>query len=201
MNITPALTAGLETILNRVLYHDRGLKTVRQRLVGKSLTISLAELRQPLTLVFSEQQIDVVGEYADTADCTLQLSLSVLPELRDRQQLTRLIRQGSLDVEGDLQVVQNFSALLDLAELDPAEYLAPWTGDLIAQTVCQTGLRLGQIISHTLQRQQQHLAEVLTEEWRVAPARLEQAWFADEVEALTSEATLLEHRLNQLEAQ
>lgn len=33
--------------------------------------------------------------------------LSVLPKLRNRQQLTALIRSGDLEVQGDLQVVQN----------------------------------------------------------------------------------------------
>ena len=51
--------------------------------------------------------------------------MSVLPKLRDRQQMTALIRSGELEVEGDIQVVQNFVALSDQAEFDPAELLAP----------------------------------------------------------------------------
>jgi ubiquinone biosynthesis protein UbiJ len=56
--------------------------------------------------------------------------MSVLPKLRDRQQLTALIRSGELEVEGDIQVVQNFVALTDLAEFDPAELLAPLSATL-----------------------------------------------------------------------
>ena len=67
------------------------------------------------------------------ADCTVITYASVLPKLRDRQQLTTLIRSGELEVQGDIQVVQNFVALADLAELDPAELLAPYTGDIVAE--------------------------------------------------------------------
>jgi ubiquinone biosynthesis protein UbiJ len=61
--------------------------------------------------------------------------MSVLPKLRNRQQLTALIRSGDLEVQGDIQVVQNFVALCDLAEFDPAELLAPYTGDIVAEGI------------------------------------------------------------------
>ena len=51
--------------------------------------------------------------------CTVITRLSVLWPLRNRQQLTALIRSGDLEVQGDLQVVQNMVALCDLAEFDP----------------------------------------------------------------------------------
>ncbi len=125
MTLTPVITAGIETALNRILYRDRGLKSARQRLAGKVLMLRLSELSWPLVLVFSEQQLDVLSDWQDSSDCTVITQLKSLPKLRDRQQLTTLIRSGELQVEGDLQVVQQFSALMDLAELDPAEYLAP----------------------------------------------------------------------------
>jgi Uncharacterized protein conserved in bacteria len=120
MTFTPLITGGLETALNRVLYRDRSLKTARQRLAGKVLLLRLQELDFPLVLVFSENQLDVLSDWQDRSDCSVSLRFSTLPKLRDRQQLTSLIRSGELDVEGDLQVVQQFSALMDLAELDPA---------------------------------------------------------------------------------
>lgn len=201
MTLTPLLTAGLETALNHILYRDRGLKAARQRLTGKTLAIHLQELPQPLTLVFSEQQVDVLGEWRDTTDCTVKTRLSVLPKLRDRQQLTSLIRSGELDVEGDLQVVQHFSALIDAAELDPAEYLSPWIGDIAAQGVSRFARRGLGFLRADLQRKQGYVAEVLTEEWRVAPGRLEQAWFAEEVDAVNRSLEALSARLAKLEGQ
>lgn len=200
MTLTPLLTAGLETALNQILYRDRGLKAARQRLNGRTLAIDLQEFSQPLTLVFSENQVDVLGEWQDAADCTVKTRLSVLAKLRDRQQLTALIRSGELEVEGDLQVVQQFSALIDMAELDPAEYLAPWIGDIAAQGVSQFARRGFSFLRGDIQRKQQYAAQVLTEEWRVAPGGLELAWFAEEVEAVNRSLDALSARLDQLEA-
>lgn len=198
--LTPLITAGLETALNRVLYRDRSLKAARQRLAGKVLTLRLSELSHPLVLVFSEQQLDVLSDWQDSSDCTVITHLRSLSKLRDRQQLTALIRSGELEVEGDLQVVQQFSALIDLAELDPAEYLSPWIGDVAAFGLSQFARKAFGFAQLELTRRQNHVAEVLTEEWRMAPAALELAWFAEEVDSIDRELEALQTRLAQLEA-
>jgi ubiquinone biosynthesis accessory factor UbiJ len=200
MTLTPLITAGLESALNRVLYRDRGLKAARQRLAGKVLTLRLSEFSNPLVLVFSEQQLDVLGDWQDVSDCTVITQLKTLPKLRDRQQLTSLIRSGELEVEGDLQVVQQFSALMDLAELDPAEYLAPWIGDIAAQGISQGAQRALRFVKGEVQRRQDYLGQAITEEWRVAPGALELAWFSEEVDAMERSLDALTARLAQLEA-
>ncbi len=199
MTLTLLLTASLETALNQILYRDRALKAARQRLNGKVLTIQLQELPQSLTLVFSENQVDVLTEWQDSSDCTLKTRLAVLPKLRDRQQLTQLIRHGELEVVGDLQVVQQFSALIDMAELDPAEYLAPWLGDIAAQEVSQAAQCGVRFLQRDFKRKQDNLTQTLTEEWRLTPGPLELAWFAEEVDALTRSLDALDARIDQLE--
>ena len=52
MNLTPLITAGLETSLNRILYCDRGPKAARQRLNGKGWTLRLSAFSHPLVLGF-----------------------------------------------------------------------------------------------------------------------------------------------------
>jgi len=199
MTLTPLLTDSLESALNQILYRDRGLKAARQRLNGRSLAIVLAELQQPVTFVFSENQVDVIGAWGDTPDCTVKTRLATLPKLRDRQLLTALIRSGELEVEGDLQLVQQFSALLDLAELDPAEYLAPWIGDIAAEGLTKFARRGFNALRRDVERKQSYLGQTLTEEWRLAPGKLELAWFSEEVDALTRSLDALDARINQLE--
>lgn len=200
MPITPLITAGIEGALNAFLYQDRALKSARQRLQGKVLRIALREFSTPLVLVFSEQQVDVLGQWEGETDCSVTTRLSVLPELRNRQQLTALIRRGDLEVEGDIQVVQNLVSLMDLAEFDPAELLAPYIGDIAAEglgKLFRTGAR---IVKKGVVRNQRYLAEAVTEEWRMAPGPLEVAWFAEETDALARSLDALIGRLETLEA-
>ncbi|WP_449553768.1 ubiquinone biosynthesis protein UbiJ [Lelliottia amnigena] len=199
MPIKPLVTAGIENVLNTFLYRSPALKTARQRLNGKVLRIVLKEFSTPLVLVFSERQLDVVGEWEGEADCSVITHMSVLPKLRDRQQLTALIRSGELEVEGDLQVVQNFVALADLAEFDPAELLAPYIGDIAAESISKVLRGGSSFLRKGLQRQQRYVAEVITEEWRMAPGSLELAWFAEETSAVERAVDALTKRLEKLE--
>ncbi|WP_199063209.1 SCP2 domain-containing protein [Serratia sp. ASV30] len=199
MLLTPLLTGVLETSLNSLLFRDRSMKAARQRLAGKVLRIELQELSSPLVLLFSEQRVDVFGQSEDSADCTVQTRVPVLLKLRDRQQLSPLMRSGELIVEGDIQVVQQLVGLLDLAEWDPAEWLAPYVGDIAAQGVSQiVGKGLG-LLKSGLQSQQRYVAETLTEEWRMAPGPLEVVWFNEEVDATVRSVDALIARLDKLE--
>ena len=193
------VSAGIETVLNTFLWRDQALKPARQRLLGKVLRVELQELSAPVVLVFSERQVDVLGAWEGEADCTVITRLSVLPQLRNRQQLTALIRSGDLEVLGDLQVVQNTVTLCDLAEFDPAELLAPYTGDIVAEGFSKV-LRGGtRFLLQGAQRQQRYVAEAITEEWRLAPGPLELAWFVEETAAVERALAALEKRLETLE--
>ncbi|ADN00503.1 ubiquinone biosynthesis protein UbiJ [Dickeya dadantii] len=199
MLIMPVLTAALETALNQLLFRDRSMKAARQRLHGKTLRVEVAELDTPLVLVFSENRLDVMSQWSAQPDCLLQTRLSALVKLRDRQQLSALMRSGELVLEGDIQVAQQFVTLLDLAEFDPAEWLSPWLGDVVAEGVSQAAGNVAGALMRSACRRQQALSETVTEEWRLAPGKLEGLWFADEVDALAQSAETLSDRLAKLE--
>ncbi|HEJ9097446.1 ubiquinone biosynthesis protein UbiJ [Serratia odorifera] len=199
MLLTPLLTGVLETTLNSLLFRDRSMKMARQRLAGKVLRIELQEFSSPLILIFSEQRVDVLGQSEDSADCTVQSRIPVLLKLRDRQQLSPLMRSGELIVEGDIQVVQQLVGLLDLAEWDPAEWLAPYVGDIAAQGITQVFGKGAGLLRAGVQSQLHYVAETLTEEWRVAPGPLEVVWFNEEVDAVSRDVESLLVRMDKLE--
>ncbi|NUU68785.1 SCP2 domain-containing protein [Enterobacteriaceae bacterium BIT-l23] len=199
MPLTPIITATVENVLNSFLWRSDALKSPRQRLKGRTLRITLSGFSTPLVLSFSEQQIDVLGAWEGEADCTVITRPGTLPKLRDRQQLTALIKSGELEVQGDIQVVQNFVALIDLAEFDPAELLAPWIGDIAAEGVGRVVRGGAHFLKKRFDRDRHYLADALTEEWRLAPGPLEVAWFAEETDALARSVEALSKRMDQLE--
>lgn len=199
MLLTPLLTAAIETPLNFLLFKDRSMKAARTRLAGKVLRVELQELSSPLTFVFSEQKIDVLGQWDGAADCTVTSRISSLRKLRDRQQLSPMMRSGELVVDGDISVVQQFSALLDMAEFEPAEFLAPYIGDIAAQGLSQAVQGSFNFLQKSLKHQQSYVAQTLTEEWKMAPGPLEVVWFSDEVTALKHELDALDKRIEKLE--
>ena len=197
MPFDPLVTAVIETSLNTLVNDDPALVRRLSRLKGKIIQVNLKELNKTLTFVFS-QQIDVLSEYEGQPDCYLSLNLSVLPELREQSNITKLIKQDKLILEGDIQLAQKFSQLMTDCKPDLEEWLSRVTGDVVAHTLVQGVKNVGGLVAKQATKHQNHFAQVLTEEWKIAPAPLEVAHFCDQVDDVKSSAARLEAKLNAL---
>ncbi|PHM61772.1 ubiquinone biosynthesis accessory factor UbiJ [Xenorhabdus ishibashii] len=195
----PALTAFLETTLNHLLYREAVLKPARLRLVNKILSIELKEIETPLILIFSERRLDILSQWSEPVDCSMKATLPALLKLRDRQCLSTLINSGEIVIEGDMQVIQQWSALLDMSEWDPAHYLSPYVGDIAAEGVTRMMKKSVGFVSNTIARKKTYFTESLTEEWKMVPSALEVAYFSEEVNAVADQINQLEKRLAALE--
>lgn len=197
MSFDAFVTGAVETSLNTLLKDDVESQRRLGRLRGKVISVTIHEFGKKLVFIFS-QQIDVLAAYEGYVDCDLALNLTVLPELRQQANLTQLIKADKLALEGDIQLAQQFSALLSGLKPDVEEKLSQYTGDIVAHTLV-SGLKSGaQRIRQGAERRQRDLAEVITEEWKLAPQALEIAHFADQVDDLKSDVARFESRLNQL---
>ncbi|MGI9887580.1 ubiquinone biosynthesis accessory factor UbiJ [Vibrio chagasii] len=197
MPFEPLVTAVIETSLNTLVNDDPALVRRLSRLKGQIIQVNLKELNKTLTFVFS-QQIDVLSEYEGQPDCYLSLNLSVLPELREQSNITKLIKQDKLILEGDIQLAQKFSQLMTDCKPDLEEWLSRVTGDVVAHTLVQGVKNVGGLVAKQATKHQNHFAQVLTEEWKIAPAPLEVAHFCDQVDDVKSSAARLEAKLNAL---
>jgi ubiquinone biosynthesis protein UbiJ len=197
MPFDPLVTAVVETSFNRLIQDDPELERRLSRLKGQVLQVHLKELNKTLTFVFSHQ-VDVLANYEGEADCYLSLNLSVLPELREKANISDLIKQDKLDLQGDIELAQKFSQLLKDCKPDIEEWLSRLTGDVVAHTLVQGAKDVSGMIQNKLARHQSNLAQVLTEEWRIAPPPLEIAYFCDQVDELSSQANRIENQLNKL---
>lgn len=197
MPFDPLVTAVIETSLNTFVNDDPALVRRLSRLKGQIIQVNLKELNKTLTFVFS-QQIDVLSEYEGQPDCYLSLNLSVLPELREQSNITKLIKQDKLILEGDIQLAQKFAQLMTDCKPDLEEWLSRVTGDVVAHTLVQGVKNVGGLVAKQATKHQNHLAQVLTEEWKIAPAALEVAHFCDQVDDVKSSAARLEAKLNAL---
>ncbi|MEZ8105139.1 ubiquinone biosynthesis accessory factor UbiJ [Vibrio cortegadensis] len=197
MPFDPLVTAVIETSLNTLVNDDPNLVRRLSRLKGQVIQVHLKELNKSLTFVFS-QQIDVLADYEAKPDCYLSLNLSVLPELREQANITKLIKQDKLILEGDIQLAQKFAQLMTDCKPDLEEWLSRVTGDVVAHTVVQGAKNVGSFLYQQAEKQQSNCAQVLTEEWKIAPAPLEIAYFCDQVDELKSSVSRLESKLNAL---
>ncbi len=197
MPFDPLVTAVIETSLNTLINDNPDLVRRLSRLKGQVIQVHIKELDKTLTFVFS-QQIDVLANYEGEPDCYLSLHLSVLPELKEQANITKLIKQDKLVLEGDIQLAQKFSQLMDDCKPDVEEWLSRVTGDVVAHTLVQGVKGMGSFVGEQAAKHQNHFAQVLTEEWKIAPPPLEVAHFCDQVDDVKSQAARVEARLNTL---
>ncbi|EGR0235220.1 SCP2 domain-containing protein [Vibrio vulnificus] len=197
MPFEPLITAVIETSLNVLVKDNPDLEKRLLRLKGQVIQVHLQELNKRLTFIFS-QQIDVLANYEGQPDCYLSLKLAVLPELREQANITKLIKQDKLILEGDIQLAQKFAQLITDAKPDVEEWVSRVTGDVVAHSLAQGVKNVGGFVGRQAKKQQHHLAQVITEEWRLAPGPLEVAYFCDQVDDAKSDLARLEARLQKL---
>ncbi|GAL05616.1 SCP2 domain-containing protein [Photobacterium aphoticum] len=197
MPVDALVTGAVETALNTLIKEDEDSQRRLARLRGKIIRVTLNELNKQLIFVFS-QQVDVLGAYEGDVDCALALNVSVLPELRQQANLTQLIKADKLSIDGDVQLAQQFSTLLSGLKPDVEEKLSHYTGDIVAHTLVSGAKQGVRWLQKGVARQQRYVAEVITEEWKLAPQALEIAYFADQVDDLKSDVARCEARLNRL---
>ncbi|OEE71207.1 hypothetical protein A1OO_00400 [Enterovibrio norvegicus FF-33] len=198
MPLDPLVTAVVETSLNSLVRQDAESQRRLARLKGKVLRVTLTDINKKLVFVFS-QQIDVLADFDGDADCDLALAISVAPQLKDKANLTALIKQDKLHLDGDIDVAQQFSNLLNGLNLDIAEWLSHYTGDVVAHTMVRGAKQGLAFIKAFGERNQRYAAELVVEEWRLAPGALEVAYFADQVDEVQSQASRLHARFDAFE--
>ena len=115
-----------------------------------------------------------------------------------KSQISQWINDKSIVLEGDLQVLQDFAALVEFLEKDPAELLSPYVGDIAAQSAVNFLRKITAIGRQKLSQSQRYWGERLTEEWQLISPALALADFADEVKTLEKQTALLEQKINQL---
>ncbi|EGR0393806.1 SCP2 domain-containing protein [Vibrio vulnificus] len=197
MPFEPLITAVIETSLNVLVKDNPDLEKRLLRLKGQVIQVHLQEVNKTLTFIFS-QQIDVLANYEGQPDCYLSLKLAVLPDLKEQANITKLIKQDKLILEGDIQLAQKFAQLISDAKPDVEEWVSRVTGDVVAHSLAQGVKNVGGFVGRQAKKQQYHLAQVITEEWRLAPGPLEVAYFCDQVDDAKSDLARLEARLQKL---
>ena len=120
-----------------------------------------------LFFLFSESHVDILQQYETTPDCAVTVSLKLLFTPLKKSQISQWINDKSIVLEGDLQVLQDFAALVEFLEKDPAELLSPYVGDIAAQSAVNFLRKITAIGRQKLSQSQRYWGERLTEEWQL----------------------------------
>ncbi|MCW8109289.1 SCP2 sterol-binding domain-containing protein [Alteromonas ponticola] len=208
MPALPMLSGVLETLINQVLAFDPDSHQRLAKLNHACLSIFIDGFPEGVTMHFADKvEVNIEREpFAQLAQnlpprhCCIKTHLGVLPELKETSQLTRLIQQNKLYLEGDINVAQQVSALFRELDIDWEEQVAKYTGDVIAHQAFSVLHGLFDAASEFTHKGQRVLANTIVEEKELAAHKLAVMHFCDEVSALRNDVERFEVRLKQLES-
>lgn len=199
--------SAIETALNKLLSLDPDSKHRLKPLSGQRLYLFVDPLPTGFCLAFSSQvdlltitsPADEIRKELDDKACCIQTDIATLPSLTKTSELTRLIQQKKLHLDGSLSVAQQVSALFQSLDIDAEELLAAYTGDVMANQLFRVAGALKDKMVSGHQQFQAVVANALVEEKHVAAHRLAVMHFSDEVGQLRDDVARAEARIKQLE--
>lgn len=196
-NIPLLTSAAVEMSLNTLILQSPGGADALRHLQGKVLCIQLTQLSWPVYLLFAKQ-VQVFSHYEGEVNTQVNADLTTLYQLSEGANLTELIKQDKLSLEGDLSVLQSFSHYLQTVEFDFAEPLSRYIGDAPTHMVSKGLKQAKQNISQVLQKSHSHIGQLTTEEYRLAPHKLEYIHLSDSIETISLDVDALGVRIAQL---
>ncbi|GIU02961.1 ubiquinone biosynthesis accessory factor UbiJ [Shewanella morhuae] len=194
------ICAAIETGLKKIQAQAGDDYSRQRQLHGKVFRIQLSQLSWPIYLIFSKE-IQVLSRYEGDVDVSLHADVTTLYRVSEGANLTELIKQDKLKLEGDLNLLQSFSHYLRGIEFDFAEPISRYLGDGPTHKLISSGLQAKNFALEVLCKTRSHLGQLAVEEYRLAPHRIELIHFRDQMDDLVADTRAIEQRIAQLRDQ
>ena len=192
------LCAVAEKTMARLIAMDPHAAGRLSRLHGKQLSFRLREW--PVTLVLSASARGILfNQHDETTDCAIATDLASLRLLRDPSQLTRLIKADALQIDGDIQVAQQYSHFFQQLDPDWQQTLSAYVGDAAAHKIALSLKQIHQYLSNKTSALQQLGTELAQDELQLTPTATEMAQFSSAVSELAAKADVMQQQLQALQ--
>ncbi len=198
------LTATLEALINKALLLNQNKQLPINAIFGKTLTLKIAELTFPLSFTVSAQSVQtkiVVSRLTECSDCTVLTSFSTLKKLKADQQLTQLIKQGELDVLGDVKIAQQFAAIAQSLEIDWQTEVAKNIGDVPTHKILKFGNKITKVVAKQSTQLTADMGEYIVHEKRLVVTNSQIKRFNQQVSDVSNKVDKINHRINKLFSQ
>jgi len=199
MPFSSLVCAGIETTINKLVSLDKNSASLLDTLDGKVVHIKLNEYKEPLYFYIASRRIDVFSNYEGDVSVTLTLGIDTLIALKNKQSISELIKQDKLIIDGDIKVLQQFSDLLTTLDIDWAEIISPYTGDVLAHRISQQAKKINGAIQTQGQSAKVHFGDYIKHEAKLTISPLEFLHFCDQIESLTTRVDQLSAAITTLE--
>ncbi|QLE84071.1 sterol-binding protein [Shewanella sp. Scap07] len=196
-DVSLLVCGAIETALDKILTQSHEAYAKSHTLHGKVLCLQLSQLDWPIYLIFSKN-VQVYSRYAGDVTTTVYADITTLYQLTEGANLTELIKQDKLRLEGDLNLLQTFSHLLQNIDIDLAEPISKYLGDAPTHLLQHGFSQAKQTLTQVFVKSRDHVGQLTTEEYRLAPHKLEFIHLSDRIDELVADVDAIEQRISRL---
>lgn len=168
----------------------------RLHLQHKTICIKLFPLPHPLCFTF-EDTVRIVFSEPPVPDAYAALSIMHVRQLQQGQAITQLIKNNTIQLEGDVLLLQHFAALLNQVQIDPYEELSKLLGDPLTYWLQQAQTNLFKTGKTFWQTKTEQWQDYIQYEVNLAPLSAEYNHFKSEMLALEQNLSIAETQLAQ----
>jgi len=225
MNIPTPFLAAIETAINAWLKLDGEALPRFAELEGKIIRFHVTGLELNLYFLPSVSGIQVMGNYPlildadadadaenntenDTlntinkktgkVDATIHGSPIALIKLSTSKNAGATLLESDVEIEGDMQVAEKFSAILREVDIDWEELFSKLVGDIFAHQAGETVRSVTGWLKDSAEAMKLNTGEYISEESGMSPANAEVSEFMDDVDEVRMSIDRLEARIQLL---
>lgn len=188
----------LAAMINRQVSGKTPARELAAELDGKVIAVRVRNTALAMYFVIAGDQVSLRLDPPGEPDVAISSSLFALASLAARGGETAL-RDGSIELTGDLYTAQAFQRLLSYGRPDLEEELSTIIGDAAAHSLGDVARNIGRWAQGARQTMQQNVGEYLQEESQAVPSRYEVDSFRQNVNMLRDDVDRLEARIRRLE--
>ncbi len=195
------LYAAIEFSLNQAISLDPQGKNQVKKFHGKIIKLDISSPDMPIYILAEGSQFQVLENFEGHVDTTIKARLFDLAKIglqTNNSATTEAVFNGSIKIEGNISLGQNFQKLFKQLDIDWEEHLSHLTGDIIAHQLFSSGKKLFSWGEKTKQTFSLDMAEFLQYETRDLLESKEVGIFLTQIDELNDAYDRLEARVNRL---
>lgn len=198
MDTLETLFRPLATLVNRQIKASTPARQLCEELDGKVIAVRVRSTGLAMYMCVCPDEIAILGDFDGEPDAAITGTILSLARLTGKSG-EDAIRDGSLELIGDVEVAQTFQKLLAYGRPDIEEELSGVIGDVAAHRLGEVAKSVGSWSKEAGSTLRQNITEFLQEERRDVPSRYEVEAFTKNVDTLRDDVARVEARLKRLE--
>ena len=192
------LTQTIEFSLNQYLSFDKEMQSQLYDIDGVVIEIYFSDLDFSIYFQIDENRIHCSNEYSDIPNARLCASTFALMQSLQEPNFKLPLPKGMM-ISGDMEILNQFSKVLQKIEIDWEEGLSKCIGDIPAYQLGNIVRRGKNHVKSVISNFKSNFSEYLKEEKQILPTKPEVEDFLSTVDQLQVDVDRIEARIRKIE--